>query len=174
MNTKDENRDGLLINHGISAQTVRLIDQNGEMIGVVSKSQAIQMAGEVGLDLVEISPNAEPPVCKILDYGKHKYESQKKKAEARKKQKIVEIKEIKMRPVIDSNDYQVKIRNMLRFLEDGNKVKVTMRFRGREVTHQELGMDVLKRVQDDLAASCKVEVSPRFEGRQIILLLGPK
>ena len=132
------------------------------------------MAREVGLDLVEVSPNADPPVCKILDFGKYKYEIQKKKNEARKKQKIIEIKEIKLRPNIDENDYNVKMRNMRKFLEEGDKVKVTMRFRGREMAHGQLGMAVLQRVQEQTAEIAKVEAHPRMEGRQMLMVLAPK
>ena len=143
------------------------------MIGVVSKAEGLQMALDAGLDLVEISPNAEPPVCKIIDYGKFKYEAQKKKAEAKKKQKIVEIKEIKIRPMIDDNDFNVKMKSAQRFLSEGDKVKVTMRFRGREISHNEIGMAVLQRVQETLADQCKIEQNPKFEGKQIVMLLGP-
>jgi translation initiation factor IF-3 len=153
---------------------VRLIDENGQMIGVVSRREAINRAQEAGLDLVEVSPTAEPPVCKILDYGKFKYESQKKKNEARKKQKIIEVKEIKMRPGIDDHDYDVKMRAMHRFLEEGDKVKVTMRFRGREMVHQELGLKVLERVRGQLDEVAKVEQMPRLEGRQMTMVIAPK
>jgi translation initiation factor IF-3 len=153
---------------------VRLIDENGQMIGVVSRREAISRAQEAGLDLVEVSPTAEPPVCKILDYGKFKYESQKKKNEARKKQKIIEVKEIKMRPGIDDHDYDVKMRAMHRFLEEGDKVKVTMRFRGREMVHQELGLKVLERVRGQLDEVAKVEQMPRLEGRQMTMVIAPK
>src|SRR6202046_886628 len=129
---------------------VRLVDERGNMVGIVPRTEALTMAADAGLDLVEIAPNADPPVCKILDFGKFKYEEQKKKNEARKKQKIIEVKEIKLRPGIDDHDYQVKMRAMTKFVEEGDKVKVTMRFRGRELAHQELGMDVLMRVRGDL------------------------
>ncbi len=144
------------------------------MIGVVSLDEALRTASDVGLDLVEISPQAEPPVCKILDFGKFKYEEQKKKNEARKKQRIIEIKEVKLRPSIDDHDYDVKMRSMVRFLDEGDKVKVTMRFRGREMAHQELGMEVLMRVKADLEEKSKVEQMPRMEGRQMIMVLAPK
>jgi translation initiation factor IF-3 len=144
------------------------------MMGVIGLRDALIAAEEAGLDLVEISPNADPPVCKILDYGKYKYEEQKKAAEARKKQKVIEVKEIKLRPNIDDNDYDVKMRAAHRFLEEGDKVKVTMRFRGREMAHQELGMDVLVRVRDQLDSLAKVEQMPRLEGRQMIMVLAPK
>ena len=144
------------------------------MVGVVSVREALIMAEEAGLDLVEISPNASPPVCKILDFGKFKYELQKKENEARKKQKVIEVKEIKLRPGIDEHDYQVKMRSVHRFLEEGDKVKVTMRFRGREMVHQELGMKVLDRVRAELDALAKVEQMPRLEGRQMIMVMAPK
>jgi translation initiation factor IF-3 len=153
---------------------VRLIDENGQMSGVVSRREALNRAVEAGLDLVEVSPNAEPPVCKILDYGKFKYEAQKKKNEARKKQKIIEVKEIKMRPGIDDHDYDVKMRAMHRFLDEGDKVKVTMRFRGREMVHQELGLKVLERVRGQLDEVAKVEQMPRLEGRQMTMVIAPK
>jgi len=151
-----------------------LIDQNGQMIGVVPRREGLSRAVEAGLDLVEVSPNAEPPVCKILDYGKFKYEAQKKKNEARKKQKIIEVKEIKMRPGIDDHDYDVKMRAMHRFLGEGDKVKVTMRFRGREMVHQELGLKVLERVRGQLDEVAKVEQMPRLEGRQMTMVIAPK
>jgi len=144
------------------------------MVGVVSLNDALQAATEAGLDLVEIAAQAEPPVCKILDYGKYKYEEQKKKNEARKKQRIIEVKEVKLRPGIDDHDYDVKMRSMVRFLDEGDKVKVTMRFRGREMAHQELGMEVLMRVKTDLDEKSKVEQMPRMEGRQMIMVLAPK
>jgi len=144
------------------------------MVGVVPVRQALQLAEEAGLDLVEISPNADPPVCKILDFGKFKYAAQKKRNEARKKQKVIEIKEIKMRPGIDDHDYDVKMRAARRFLEEGDKVKVTLRFRGREMVHQELGAKVLDRVRDDLDALAKVEQFPRLEGRQMVMVIAPK
>jgi translation initiation factor IF-3 len=158
----------------ISAQTIRLVDDQGEMVGVVTRAEGLRMAEEAGLDLVEISPNAVPPVCKILDYGKYKYEVQKRKAEAKKKQTVIEIKEIKIRPGIDENDYQVKLRNAIRFLEDGDKVKVTLRFRGREMSHQELGVQVLDRFREDLAHLSKVEQNPKMEGKQMIMVLVTK
>jgi translation initiation factor IF-3 len=150
------------------------VDAAGEMVGVVSIRDALIAAEEAGLDLVEVSPNADPPVCKILDYGKFKYEAQKRANEARKKQKIIEVKEIKMRPNIDDNDYDVKMRSARRFLEEGDKVKVTMRFRGREMAHGELGMAVLRRVQEQTAEMAKVEAHPRMEGRQMLMVLAPK
>ena len=159
------------MNERITADRVRLIDENGEMLGVFPTHTAIEKAEEAGLDLVEVSPNADPPVCKILDYGKYKYELQKKAAEARKKQKVIEVKEVKIRPGIEEHDYQVKMRNARRFLENGDKVKVTMRFRGREMAHQEIGLDLLKRMQDELADVSKVDLQPKLEGRQMIMVL---
>jgi len=144
------------------------------MIGVVSKEEGLGLAQDAGLDLVEISPNADPPVCKILDYGKYKYEAQKKANEARKKQKIIEVKEIKMRPGIDEHDYQVKMRSVQRFLGDGDKVKLTIRFRGREMAHQDLGMKVLDRVREDVVEEAKVEQFPKSEGRLMTMVIAPK
>ena len=143
-------------------------------MGVLDTDTALAMAEESGLDLVEVSPNGKPPVCKILDYGKLKYQEQKKASEARKRQKTVDVKEIKMRPNIDTHDYEVKMRNVVKFLEGGDKVKVTMRFRGREMAHQELGMDVLNRVRDDVSELSKVEAMPKMEGRQLIMVLATK
>ena len=151
-----------------------LIDENGEKQGEMPTGAALEAAQDVGLDLVEVSPNTNPPVVKILDYGKYKYQEQKKKAEARKKQKVVDIKEIKMRPGIDDHDYQVKKRAMERFFEEGDKVKVTLRFRGREMAHQHLGMEVLKKVREDFAETTKVEHEPKMEGRQVIMVLAPR
>jgi translation initiation factor IF-3 len=165
---------GPRLNDAIRAREVRLIDENGENVGVVPRFDALRKAEEVGLDLVEISPDAEPPVCKILDYGKFKYQEQKKAAEARKTQKIVEVKEIKMRPSIDDHDYETKLKAMRRFFEDGDKVKVTLRFRGREMAHMQLGMQVLQRVKAELIDSVKVESEPRLEGRQMVMILAPK
>jgi translation initiation factor IF-3 len=153
---------------------VRLVDERGQMIGVVARKDALARAVEAGLDLVEVSPTADPPVCKILDFGKFKYEEQKRKNEARKKQKVIEIKEIKLRPGIDDHDYDVKMRSMKSFIDEGDKVKVTMRFRGRELAHQELGMDVLMRVKGDLDLVAKVEQYPRMEGRQMTMVMSPK
>jgi translation initiation factor IF-3 len=167
-------KDGPRINHQIDSKTVRLIGAVGENFGVVTRETALQKADEAGLDLVEISPNAEPPVCKILDIGKYKYEEQKRKNEARKKQKIIEVKEIKLRPNIDDHDYDVKKRAMQRFLEEGDKVKVTLRFRGREMAHQELGVVLLNRVKNDFLEEAKVESEPRSEGRQIVMVLAPR
>ncbi len=158
----------------IDAPEIRVVDADGEMVGILSVEEGIDLAYEAGLDLVEISPNAEPPVCKVLDYGKYKYEEQKRKNEARKKQKTIDVKEIKMRPGIDEHDYQVKLRSMLRFLEDGDKVKVTIRFRGRELVHNELGMKVLDRVRDETEELAKVEAFPRLEGRMMTMVLAPR
>jgi len=167
-------REGPRINDEIGVIRVRLVDERGQMVGIVGRNEALTLAANVGLDLVEIAPNADPPVCKILDFGKYKYEEQKKKNEARKKQKIIEVKEIKLRPSIDDHDYEVKRRSMMKFIEEGDKVKVTMRFRGRELAHQELGMDVLIRVRDDLNEIAKVEQMPRMEGRQMTMVMSPK
>jgi translation initiation factor IF-3 len=153
---------------------LRLVDERGEMVGIVTRNEALDMAADAGLDLVEIAPNADPPVCKILDFGKYKYEEQKKKNEAKKKQKVIEVKEIKFRPSIDDHDYEVKMRSMTKFIGEGDKVKVTMRFRGRELAHQELGMNVLMRVKGDLDEIAKVEQFPRMEGRQMTMVVSPK
>jgi translation initiation factor IF-3 len=167
-------KDGPRVNEEIRNREVQLIDQNGTNHGTVPIQAALERASEAGLDLVEISPNAAPPVCKILDYGKYKFQAQKKAAEARKKQKVVEVKEIKFRPMIDDHDYDVKMRAMKRFFEEGDKVKVTLRFRGREMAHQELGTQLLDRVKSDLAPLAKVEMDARFEGRQMIMILAPR
>jgi translation initiation factor IF-3 len=151
-----------------------LIGADGENVGVVTPARAMQMAEEAGLDLVEISPTAVPPVCKIMDFGKFKYETQKREAEARKKQKVIEIKEIKFRPGTDTHDYDVKMRSVVKFLEEGDKVKITLRFRGREMAHQDLGMELLKRVEADVAEIGKIESFPRLEGRQMVMMIGPK
>ncbi|HLO75560.1 MAG TPA: translation initiation factor IF-3 [Magnetospirillum sp.] len=173
MQTPPKN-DGPRVNREIDARSIRLVGAEGEMIGVVTLREGLIMAEEAGLDLVEVSPNAEPPVCKILDYGKFKYEAQKKKNEAKKKQKVIEVKEIKLRPNIDDNDYDVKMRNMRKFLEEGDKVKVTLRFRGRELAHQDLGMKVLERVRDDLEGLGKIEQIPKMEGRQMVMVIAPR
>jgi translation initiation factor IF-3 len=162
------------MNEDIRAREVRLIDETGQNVGVVATVDALARATQTGLDLVEISPDANPPVAKILDYGKFKYQEQKKAAEARKKQKVVEIKEIKMRPSIDDHDYDVKMRAIQRFFDDGDKVKVTLRFRGREMAHQELGWQVLQRVKADTEPIAKVESEPRMEGRQMVMVLAPR
>src|SRR5713101_7627989 len=167
-------KDGPRINEEIRAREIHMIDKDGGNRGNVTVVEALQLAQEAGLDLVEISPNATPPVCKLLDFGKYKYQEQKKAAEARKKQKVVEVKEIKFRPMIDDHDYDVKMRSMKRFFEEGDKVKVTLRFRGREMAHQELGYQLLSRVKDDTSKLAKVEQEPRFEGRQVVMVLAPR
>jgi translation initiation factor IF-3 len=167
-------KDGPRINEEIRAREVHLIDKDGHNRGNVPIADALALALEAGLDLVEIAPNAEPPVCKLLDYGKYKYQEQKKAAEARKKQKVVEVKEIKFRPMIDDHDYDVKMRSMVRFFEEGDKVKVTLRFRGREMAHQELGTKLLERVKDDTSKIAKVEQDAKFEGRQMVMVLAPR
>jgi len=169
-----QNKDGPRVNEEIRSREVQLIDATGENKGVVATETAIGLAQAAGLDLVEIAPNSTPPVAKILDYGKYKFQAQKKAAEARKKQKVVEIKEIKLRPMIDDHDYQVKMRSMQRFFEEGDKVKITLRFRGREMAHQELGYKLLQRVKEDTDKISKVESEPRFEGRQMVMLLAPR
>jgi translation initiation factor IF-3 len=158
----------------IQSDKVRVIDENGENLGVMYTKEAMEQANELGLNLVEISPNSDPPVAKFLDVGKHRYEAQKKANAARKTQKTQEIKEIKMRPNIDVHDYEVKMRSVRKFLEEGDKVKMTLRFRGREMAHQELGMDLLNRVRDDTAEIAKIEAYPRLEGRQMLMVLAPK
>ncbi|MEP2735802.1 MAG: translation initiation factor IF-3 [Erythrobacter sp.] len=158
----------------IESDKVRVIDHEGENLGTMFTGEAIEQANAVGLNLVEVSPNADPPVCKFLDVGKHRYEAQKKANLARKSQKTQDIKEVKMRPNIDTHDYDVKMRNVNKFIDNGDKVKVTLRFRGREMAHQELGMNLLKRVQDDTVETAKVEAFPRLEGRQMLMVLAPK
>ena len=166
-------RDDHRINQNIENNEVRLIDENGEMVGVVPLSAALERAQAAGLDLVEVSPNAAPPVCKILDYGKFKYEAQKKASAARRKQRVIDVKEIKMRPNIDSNDYNIKMRKIHEFLSDGDKVKVTLRFRGRELAHQDIAMSLLERVRDELGETAKVEQFPKMEGRQMVMIMAP-
>lgn len=170
MSRPDEPR----VNREISSPSIRLVDQNGEMVGVVTFNEGFALAEKAGLDLVEISPNAVPPVCKILDYGKYRYEIQKKAHDARKKQKVVVVKEIKLRPMIDKHDLEIKIRNTKSFLEEGDKVRITLRFRGREMDHSELGMKVINQVQAALADHAKIEQYPRIEGKQIAMMVGPK
>ncbi|GAK45356.1 translation initiation factor IF-3 [Tepidicaulis marinus] len=153
---------------------VMLIGAEGEKLGVVPVEEALRLADEAGLDLVEVAPTSKPPVCKLLDYGKFKFQAQKKAAEARKKQKTVEVKEVKMRPNIDTHDYEVKMRNVKRFFDEGDKVKVTLRFRGREMAHQDLGMALMNRVKDDVEEIAKVELHPKLEGRQMIMVLAPR
>jgi translation initiation factor IF-3 len=158
----------------ITVDKVRVIDENGENIGVMYTREAIEQAASVGLDLVEVSPSADPPVCKFLDVGKFRYEAQKKANAQRKTQKTQDIKEVKMRPNIDTHDYDVKMRNVHKFIDNGDKVKITLRFRGRELAHQELGMDLLRRVQTDVEEVAKIEAYPRMEGRQMLMVLAPK
>ncbi len=171
---REPQREGPKANDQIRAREVQLIDESGTNLGVVGIDEALERAREAGLDLVEISPNADPPVCKILDLGKFKYQAQKKAAEARKKQKTVDVKEIKMRPNIDRHDYDVKMRNMRRFFEQGDKVKVTLRFRGREMAHQDLGYNLLQRVKAEVDELAKVELEPKLEGRQMVMVLAPR
>ena len=173
-NAPPQRETGPRINDRIRSPEIRLIGAEGENVGVVTPARAMQWAEEAGLDLVEISPNAEPPVCKIMDFGKYKYETQKREAEARKKQHIIEIKEIKFRPGTDIHDYDVKMRSVLKFLEEGDKVKVTLRFRGREMAHQGLGLELLNRVAADVGDNGQVESMPRLEGRQMVMMIGPK
>ncbi|WP_205905977.1 translation initiation factor IF-3 [Marivivens niveibacter] len=161
-------------NERIRAPEIRLIGAEGENIGVVTPQRAMALADEAGLDLVEISPNANPPVCKIMDFGKFKYEQQKKEAEARKKQKVIEIKEVKFRPGTDKHDYDVKMRSVLKFLDNGDKVKVTLRFRGREMAHQDLGRQLLEQIAEDVKEHGKIENMPKMEGRQMIMMIGPQ
>lgn len=161
------------MNENIRADKIRVVDADGEMKGVMSVREALALAEEAGLDLVEISPNTDPPVCKILDYGKYKYEQQKKAAEARKKQKVVDLKEIKIRPGIEDHDYGVKMRAAKKFLEGGDKVKVTMRFRGREMAHLQIGRELLEKMQQELSPVSKVEYAPKLEGRQMVMILVP-
>lgn len=162
------------MNEEIRVPEVRLIDAEGEQLGVVSTREALRMSEEVGQDLVEVSPEAKPPVCRIMDYGKFKFQADKRKAAAKKKQKQVQIKEIKLRPATEAADYQVKVRNILKFLEQGDKAKITVRFRGREMSHPELGMELLQRMIAELADHGTVEQHPKFEGRQIVMVLGPR
>jgi translation initiation factor IF-3 len=167
-------KDGPRINRDIRVREVQVIDADGSNKGVLSVFDAVQLAEEQGLDLVEVAPNSEPPVCKIMDYGRFRFQEQKKAAEARKKQKVIEIKEIKLRPAIDDHDYGVKMKAMKGFFEEGNKVKITLRFRGREMAHQDIGMKVLDRVKLDIVDIAKVENEPSFEGRQVVMVLAPK
>ncbi|MFG1401464.1 translation initiation factor IF-3 [Xanthobacter sediminis] len=167
-------KDGPRVNEEIRIREVQLIDQEGQNRGVVAIRDALALAQEAGLDLVEISPNSAPPVCKILDYGRFKYQNQKKASEARKKQKVVEVKEIKLRPGIDDHDYEVKMRAMQRFFEEGDKVKVTLRFRGREMAHQDIGYKLLQKLKEEVSTIAKVEAEPMLEGRQMIMILAPR
>jgi len=167
-------KDGPRVNRDIRIREVQVIDADGSNKGVLPTFEAIKLAEDQGLDLVEVSPNSEPPVCKVMDFGRYKFAEQKKAAEARKKQKVIEIKEIKLRPAIDDHDYGVKMRAMKGFFEEGNKVKITLRFRGREMAHQDIGMKVLDRVKLDIVDFAKVENEPSFEGRQVVMVLAPK
>ncbi|MHA6964187.1 translation initiation factor IF-3 [Zobellella denitrificans] len=162
------------LNEEIRLKEVRLVGLEGEALGIVSINEALEAASAAGVDLVEISPNAEPPVCRIMDYGKFLYEKSKATKEQKKKQKQIQVKEIKFRPGTDEGDYQVKLRNLIRFLEEGNKAKVTLRFRGREMAHQELGFDLLNRIKADLDELALVEAFPKLEGRQAVMVLAPK
>ncbi|MGJ8584623.1 MAG: translation initiation factor IF-3 [Marinosulfonomonas sp.] len=172
-NAPPSRETGPRVNDRVRGPEIRLIGAEGENVGVVTPERGLEMALDAGLDLVEISPNASPPVCKIMDFGKFKYETQKKEAEARKKQKIIEIKEVKFRPNTDKHDYEVKMRNVFKFLENGDKVKVTLRFRGREMAHLDLGRQLLERVADDVEEIGKIENMPKMEGRQMIMMIGP-
>lgn len=173
-NAPPQRETGPRVNDRIRGGEIRLIGADGENVGVVSPARALAMAEEAGLDLVEISPTAVPPVCKIMDYGKFKYEQQKREAEARKKQHVIEIKEIKFRPGTDTHDYEVKMRSVMKFLAEGDKVKVTLRFRGREMAHQQLGLELLNRVAADVGDAGKIESMPKLEGRQMVMMVAPK
>ena len=165
--------DGPRINREIKAKEVRLINYNGENAGVVSLAEALKIAQEVGLDLIEISPQVTPPVCKVLDYGKYKYEMQKKKNEAKKNQKVIEIKELKLRPMIDTHDYEVKVKQAKKFLAQGDKVKFTMRYKGREMSANDLGKEILNKLLEDLDGLCKVDSAPKMEGKQMFMIVSP-
>ena len=165
--------DGPRINNEIKVKEVRLIDENGENRGIVSISEALRIADNAGLDLIEISPQAVPPVCKVLDYGKYKYEVQKRKNEAKKNQKVVNIKELKLRPVIDTHDYEVKIKQAKKFLSQGDKVKFTMRFKGREMSANDMGKEILDKIVEDLDTIGKVDSAPKLEGRQMMMMMSP-
>ncbi len=167
-------KDGPRINRDIKARTIRLIDEEGEMVGIVGFFEGLRLAEEAGLDLVEVSPNAEPPVCKILDAGRYKYELQKRANEAKKKQKVIDIKEIKLRPTIGDHDYEIKMKQVRAFLSEGNKVKLTLRFRGREVAHQDIGMQLLMRAHQEIEDLAKVEQAPRLEGKMMVMMVAPK
>ena len=173
-NAPPQRDTGPRVNERIRAPEIRLIGADGENVGVVTPARAMMMAEEAGLDLVEISPNAVPPVCKIMDFGKFKYEQQKRESEARKKQKIIEVKEIKFRPNTDTHDYEVKMRSVFKFLEGGDKVKITLRFRGRDMAHQGLGLELLNRVAGDVGEAGKIESMPKLEGRQMVMMIAPK
>ncbi|WP_432448043.1 translation initiation factor IF-3 [Aliiroseovarius marinus] len=172
-NAPPQRDTGPRVNGRIRATEIRLIGADGENEGVVTPARGMELAEQAGLDLVEISPNANPPVCKIMDFGKFKYEQQKRESEARKKQKTIEVKEVKFRPNTDTHDYDVKMRNVVKFLENGDKVKVTLRFRGREMAHQNLGRELLERVAEDIKELGKVENMPKMEGRQMVMMIGP-
>ncbi|MBD8526785.1 translation initiation factor IF-3 [Pseudomarimonas arenosa] len=161
-------------NEEIRVPRVRVIGDDGEMLGVLSRDEALRMAEDAGLDLVEIQPNADPPVCRVMDFGKYRFEMQKKASAAKKKQKQVEIKEVKFRPVTDEGDYQIKLRNMRRFLEEGDKIKITIRFKGREMAHTELGIQMINRLEEDLKDEVVIESRPRLEGRQMVMMVAPK
>ncbi|MCQ8129713.1 translation initiation factor IF-3 [Methylomonas rivi] len=167
-------KDATRLNTEITARRVRLIGAEGEQVGVVSINEALQLAYDANMDLVEISPNADPPVCKVMDYGKYQFELNKKLQAAKKKQKQIQIKEIKFRPGTEEGDYQVKLRNLIKFLNEGDKTKITVRFKGREMSHRELGMDLLKRIETDLEEYAAVEQFPKLEGRQMVMVMGPK
>ncbi|MEW5880942.1 MAG: translation initiation factor IF-3 [Pseudomonadota bacterium] len=174
MQTIAQDRSSHRINREITAPEVRLVGVDGEPLGIVKLAEALRLAEEKDVDLVEIAPNAVPPVCRLMDYGKFKYQEQKKAHEARLKQKVIEVKEIKFRPATDDHDYQTKVRKLQEFLQEGDKAKVTMRFRGREMAHQELGLKLLERVRNDLEAISQVEAMPKLEGRQMVMVLAPK
>ena len=171
---RERDKDGPRINEEITAMEMLVIDDSGEKRGILGRFDALVLAQAEGLDLVEVSPMAQPPVVKLMDYGKYKYQEQKKAAEARKKQKVIEVKEIKMRPAIDDHDYDVKMRAIRRFFEEGDKVKVTLRFKGREMQHSQLGMDVMQKVKKDVDTIARIELEPRFEGRQMIMIMAPR
>ena len=168
------NNRGPAINESISSSEVRVVLENGDMLGVLKIEDALQRASELGLDLVEVSPNAKPPVCKIIDHGKYKYQLQKKLAEAKKKQKTFEVKEVKLRPGIEDHDYEVKLKSIQRFLSSGDKVKITLRFRGREMTYHQKGMEILKKLEKEIEPLAKIEQVPKLEGRQMTMIIAPK
>lgn len=170
---RKDNKDTTRINEQIKVAKVRVVDAEGEMAGVLPIADAIKMAKDAELDLVEVSPNADPPVCKILDYGKYKYQVQKRASEAKKKQKVISLKEIKLRPTIDTNDYNIKLRAARKFLESGDKVKFSLRFRGREMAHRQVGMDLMNKICEDLGEEVKVDQEPKMEGKQILLIVSP-
>ncbi|MDA9170992.1 translation initiation factor IF-3 [Alphaproteobacteria bacterium] len=174
LNNSPPTQAGPRINEAINAENIRCIGADGEQLGVLSLNEALNAALSLGLDLVEIQPNVDPPVCKILDYGKYKYEAQKRKNEAKKKQKVIEVKEIKLRPNIDINDFTIKMKQVKKFIDNGDKVKITLRFRGREMAHQGLGATVLDRVKENTEELCKIEAMPKLEGRQMVMVLAPK